>query len=311
MTQDKEWHEQRLNGIGGSEASVVLKINPWQSLTELWDTKVNRIIKETEEDNIRFELGHILEPFIADQYTKKTGRILETREQKVHPKYSFINGNVDREIVKSERSEPGILEIKTKGTFVDWHGEEIPPYYIAQLQQYLAVYGYNWGSFAVLDFTTLKITVTDIERDDKLINHIIEEEIKFWDLVQSKTPPELESTKACESFLEEKYKKSSPKVVIDISDNAVATAYAIKLNEVKQKIKELKLLETECKVYFMDRMKNADKAIGINYSITWRSPEDKTTFNMEKFKLDHPKLYKDYTSTEPSTRRFTFKFKKE
>jgi len=311
MTQDKEWHEQRLNGIGGSEASIILGINPWQSRLELWNTKVNRIIKETEEDNIRFELGHIFEPRIAEHYTKKTGRILETRGQKVHPKYSFINGNVDREIVKSKRSEPGILEIKTKGAFVDWHGEEIPPYYIAQLQQYLAVYGYNWGSFAVLDFTTLKITVTDIERDDKLINHIIEEEIKFWNLVQSKTPPELESTKACASFLEEKYKKSSPKVVIDISDNAVATAYAIKLNEVKQKIKELKLTETECKVYFMDRMKTADKAIGINYSITWRSPEDKTVFDMDKFKLDHPKLYKDYTSTEPSTRRFTFKFKKE
>jgi putative phage-type endonuclease len=308
IMNNKQWHEQRLNGIGGSEVSIVLGLNPWQSRLELWNTKVNRIIKETEEDNLIFEIGHALEPIIANHYQKMTNRQLEVRPQKIHPKYPFINGNVDREIVKSERSEPGILEIKTRGALTSWHDDEIPPYYIAQLQQYLAVYGYNWGSFAVLDLKTRKVTYTDIERDDELINHIIEEEKKFWELVQSKTPPTEEPTKACESFLKKHYNTSKP-VTIDISDNEVATAYAIKLNEIKLKYKELEATELECKTYFMNRMKEAEKAIGINFSITWKSPKDKTVFDMEKFKLDHPKLYKDYTSTEPSTRRFTFKYK--
>jgi putative phage-type endonuclease len=308
MTNDKEWHEQRLNGIGGSEASIVLGLNPWQSRLELWNTKVNRIIKESEEDNLIFEIGHALEPIIANHYQKTTKRQLEVRPQKIHPKYPFINGNVDREIVKSERSDPGILEIKTKGALTNWHRDDIPLYYQAQLQQYLAVYNYQWGSFAVLDLKTRKVTYTDIERDDDFINHIIEEEIKFWDLVQSKTPPESEPTKTCESFLEKQFKISKP-VTIDISDNAVATAYAIKLHEIKEKYKELDLLETECKVYFVDRMKEAEKAIGINFSITWKAPKDKLKFDLETFKHEHPDLYKKYSKTESSSRRFTFKYK--
>jgi len=304
-----EFLENRLNSIGGSEAAIVLGISPFKSRLELYHEKVNKIIKIDEELNLLFDIGHALEPVIADHYSKKTRRTLEKRTQKVHPQHTFITGNVDREIVKSERETPGILEIKTKGDFVNWYNEEIPPYYIAQLQHYLSVYDYTWGSFAILDLGKREITYTDVERDDKLISHIINEEIKFWGLVQSKTPPDIEPTKACESFLKEIYKTSEP-VTIDLSNNIEATKFAMQLKIVKEESKVLDKLETESKNYFMDLMKNAEKAIGNNYTITWRNDNTSLKLDIDNFKVENPELYKKYLK-EKKVRRFLSKFSKE
>ena len=308
--ENEQWHKDRLNGLGGSDASIVLGINPWKSRLELWNTKVNKIIDSNPEDNLIFEIGHLLEPMIAKYYSKITSRQLETRPQKVHPEYPFIMGNIDREIVKSERETPGILEIKTKGAFINWENDTIPPYYISQLQHYLSVYNYKWGSFAILDLQTRTITYTDIERDDVFIENLINEEKKFWKLVQDKTPPEIEPTNSCEEFLREHFNLSEP-ITIDISENEEATKYAEKLKHIKLTRKGLEESETECKTFFMNLMKEAEKAIGSNYTITWKNDKDSTKFDIDKFKLEHPQIYKKYLEPEKGSRRFLSKFQKE
>ncbi len=309
--ENEQWHLDRLNGIGGSEASVILGLNPWESRLELWHEKVERKIPiVNDNNNIRLNLGKVLEPLIAEEYTRKTGRKLVSKPQKTHDNYPFINGNIDREIVKSEKDSPGILEIKTKGAFIDWENEEIPPYYTAQLQHYLAVYGYTWGSFAVLDFNSFEVNVTDIERDNKFIENLINEEKKFWKLVTDKTPPEPQPTKSCEDFLREYFNQSEP-ITIDISDNIEATKYAKKLNHIKEHKKQLEESETECKTYFMNLIQNAEKAIGDGYTISWKNDKDSTKFNTDRFKLENPELYKKYLEPKKGARRFLTKFQKD
>ena len=308
--ENEEFLKKRLDGIGGSEASVVLGISPFKSRLELYHEKVNKIINTDDSLNLLFDIGYALEPVIANHYSKKTNRLLEKRTQKTHPEHPFITGNVDREIVKSERETPGILEIKTKGEFVNWHNEEIPPYYIAQMMQYLSIYNYSWGSFAVLDLGKREITVTDIERDDILINNIIKEEIKFWNLVQTKTPPTIEPTTACNSFLKEIYKTSEP-ITIDISDNKEAFEWAVELKVTKQQIKDMEEYEIGLKNKFMNLMGNAEKATGNNYTITWKNDKDSLKFDEEKFKNENQELYKKYLREKKGARRFLSKFSKE
>ena len=36
----EEWLELRRNGIGGSDASVVMGKNPWRSIQQLWETRL-------------------------------------------------------------------------------------------------------------------------------------------------------------------------------------------------------------------------------------------------------------------------------
>lgn len=310
MIHEKQWYINRLNGIGGSEASTVLGINPWQSRLELYYRKVNKYINEinTNEDNLIFNIGHALEPIIAEYYTKITKRNLISVPQQIHPEYPFMLGNIDRKIIKSERLNPGVLEIKTKGTYTEWDNDiEIPSYYIAQLQHYLAVTGLTWGSFAVLDLGSRKIDITDIERDENFISKLITEEKKFWDLVQNKTPPEPEPTKEYGEFLKKNYNTSEP-ISIDISNNEKATEFAKDLKHVKESYKNLEKLEVECKNFFMDTMKNAEKATGKDYTITWKNDKDSLKFDIDKFKTEHPILYKKFLETKKGSRRFLIKF---
>ena len=302
------WLEERKKGIGGSEASMVMGTNPWKSRLELWNEKVTQKSNIDATKQLMFKVGHILEPIIAEEYTKETGRILEERSLKIHPEYSFILGNIDREIVDGAKGRgPGILEIKTKGAWTNWHEEEIPIYYHAQIQHYMNIYNYAWGSFAVLDLGVMKLSIVDVERDDGFISKLVKEEIEFWKLVENKTPPSICPTKACEEFLREKY-KASEDITIDISDNEEAIKWAAMLREAKRNIKAFDIMETEAKNHLMSIVGTAEKAVGNMYSISWKAPKDKETFELERFKRDYPELAKQYIKPEPQTRRFTVKF---
>lgn len=312
MTENNvnQWLLDRTNGLGGSDAAVVLGISPFKSRLQLWYEKVNKIIDSNPKENLIFQIGHVLEPLIAEHYSKLTNRTLETRKQKTHPQYPFIIGNIDREITKSERETPGILEIKTKGAHINWYEEEIPLHYKTQIQHYLAIYKYVWAGFVVLDLGKRQITYTDIERDDVFIEKLIEEEKKFWKLVQDKTPPDIEPTNSCEEFLREHFNKSEP-IIIDISDNEEATKYAEKLKHIKVTRKGLEESETECKTFFMNLMKKAEEAIGNGYTITWKNDKDSMKFDVDKFKLEHPQIYKKFLEEKKGSRRFLSKFEKE
>ena len=306
-----EWLEQRKKGIGGSEASMVMGINPWKSKLELWNEKVTQQANIDATKQLMFKIGHTLEPIIAEEYANETGRKLEERLLKVHPKYPFILGNVDREIVGGMNGRgPGILEIKTKGAWTNWHEEEIPLYYQVQLQHYIEIYGYSWGSFAVLDLGVMRLSIIDIERDDELINKLIKEEIDFWNLVEKKVPPDVDNSVACQELLREKYKVSKD-ITIDISDNEEARKWAAMLREAKRNIKAFDIMETDAKNHLMSIVGNAEKAVGNNFTISWKAPRDKDVFDLERFRREHSELVKQYIKSEPQTRRFNVRFIEE
>ena len=303
----KKWLENRTNSLGGSDAAVVLGISPWKSRLELWDEKVSKNI-ETDDDNLILKLGNFLEPLIADEYVRKTGRRLEIRPQKIHPKYDFIAANVDREIMDDPKG-PGILEIKTKGAMVSWHGNDVPIYYKSQIQHYLSVYGYDWASFAILDLGTRKVTCVDVERDDSFISSMIDEEKKFWKLVQDKTPPSIDGSESCSEFLKEYYKESKD-IVIDLTENEDAKKWAESIRYTRSVIKKHEALETEARNHLMQIVQDAQKATGDGFSITWKAPKDKEVFDLDRFRVEYPKLVSKYMSDEPQKRRLTVRFAK-
>ena len=86
-----EWLEQRKKGIGGSEASMVMGINPWKSKLELWNEKVTQQANIDATKQLMFKIGHTLEPIIAEEYANETGRKLEERlKQSVVSKKNYL-----------------------------------------------------------------------------------------------------------------------------------------------------------------------------------------------------------------------------
>lgn len=186
-----EWLEARQRGIGGSDAATILGVNPFMSIQELYEDKTTEI-KGDRELTGPMKRGIVLEPVAADLYVEETGRKIRRQPMKTHPEHDFMIGNVDRQIIGG--ASPGILEIKCPGlqvmAKVKAHGLE--DYMMVQLQHYLAVYGYGWGSFALFNAERWDLIHFDLDADQDFISTLIEREDEFWNkYVVPRIPPPL------------------------------------------------------------------------------------------------------------------------
>lgn len=139
----KEWESLRHFGIGGSEASVILGVSPYQTGTSLYHNKVGTPVKfpESDDSDWVFERGHILEDKVISAFCKTTGAkiVPETRmfASKTHP---YCTANIDG-IIKFSDGRFFVLEAKT--TIADnwkaWESDKIPAHYVPQTRQYPAV----------------------------------------------------------------------------------------------------------------------------------------------------------------------------
>jgi len=192
MSLTLEQLKDRQSGFGGSDAATVLGVNPFMTATELYESKIYEIT-EVGEPTPQQERGNVLEPVAADRYVLKTGREIVERKQKRHPDFPFMIGNVDREIIGGDGVDsPGILEIKCPGlqimAKVKAHGLE--DYMMVQLQHYLAVYGYSWGSFSLFNAERMDLIWFDLQADQDFISTLMEKEEAFWNkYVVPEIPP--------------------------------------------------------------------------------------------------------------------------
>lgn len=317
MTVDgsEEWHDLRSKGIGGSDASVIMEVSPWKSKIELYSEKVEGIRKDFTGDLLKW--GKILEIPVINEYIKDTGRRVTIDEDLCHfshPVHDFMIGNVDG-IIQDENNYgvPGILEVKIKNVYTkwasDWETGNIPIYYKIQMQHYLNITECTWGSFAVLDLGTMKLVWFDVERDDKLINNLVEKEIDFWNMVTNKIKPSPDDSKSCNDFLRGYYSESKKDTIMDLRGNEEAIKQSDILIQAKKLSKSVKESELGAKNYFMELMGDNEKAIGDDFAITWKSPSNKEFFDTKLFKEKYPDIYYEFTHMKPQTRRFSFREK--
>ena len=189
-----EWLKERQTGIGGSDASVILGVNPFRTKTELWAEKIADTVTETTATPAMLR-GTVLEPVAADLYVERTGRQVRRQPMRRHPEHEFMIGNVDRQILAVDGVEStGILEIKCPGlrvmANVKAHG--LSDYMTVQLMHYLGVYGYEWGSFCLFNAENWDVVYFDIEADQDFIGAMVEKEGEFWNnhVLTGIAPPE-------------------------------------------------------------------------------------------------------------------------
>lgn len=176
--------------IGGSDAAAIIGAHPYRTAYEVWERLTGATTGEIEM-NLAMKMGVLLEPVAADLYVEETGRKVRKRKQRAHPDYDFITGNIDREILAHEEIPAGILEIKcpTIHTMAKVKREGLRDDMVVQLQHYLGVYGYEWGSFALFNQDAGFINF-DIEADQDFIDALFEKEIEFWENhIVPKIPP--------------------------------------------------------------------------------------------------------------------------
>jgi putative phage-type endonuclease len=181
-----EWLEQRRKGIGGSDASAILGLNPYSSPLRVYLDKIGKA--EEKETTEAMRQGTDLEEYVATRFMEQTGKKVKRCNRILqHGEYPWMLANIDRKI----QGENAGLECKTTSPYSKFRLDEgeINPHYYWQSVHYMAVTGADSWYVAVLvlgkDFQVFKI-----DRNEDEIRRLIDAEQDFWENhVLRKEPP--------------------------------------------------------------------------------------------------------------------------
>lgn len=230
---DKYPNEQyallRKNGLGTSDSSIILGVNPYTSKNDLIAEKCRNYLTEEELEvgtKSAVRKGRELEPLIIHKHSQVMGRrIIKPVNMYRHKDYPFIKFNFDGVIDKLYNEDgtyqyiPDEIKVVTiygmkhyqpkKATFSEFTGWQlipphyenenvgieqkatmygIPPYYYTQLQQ--QIFGLNapYGFLTVMFEKDWQIHSWFVWRDQKVINQLIMEDAKTWNIIENKRP---------------------------------------------------------------------------------------------------------------------------
>ena len=198
MTRD-EWLNFRRCGIGGSDVAVICGLSKYKSVLQLWMEKTGQL--EPEEAGEAAYWGNVMEPIIRNEFANRTGFKVDTINSMLkHPEHAFMLANVDG-IVINKDGRKSIFEAKTASAYKaeQWEDDKIPEEYMLQIQHYMAVTGFK-STFIAAIIGGNQFIYKKIERDDELIDMIIQLEYNFWESVVNNEPLLLTEVRAASIY---------------------------------------------------------------------------------------------------------------
>ncbi|WP_027329957.1 YqaJ viral recombinase family protein [Marinimicrobium agarilyticum] len=304
----EQWLKVRQTGIGASDAAAAVGLNPYQSQLELWMIKTGREDQlpsiDPEDDSTPMYWGHILEPIVATHYTKRTGhKVRRVNSVLQHPDKdkAWMLANLDYSVVGA--SDVQILECKTAGEFGArlWR-DGVPEYVECQVQHQLAVTGKAAADVRVL-LCGQEIQIHRIERDEALIERLIELERRFWEYVETDTPPPADGSESAGAALRYLYPHDDNETV-DLTDDPHLCNVFDQLVTARHKLKTLEKQESLLKQTLQQVMGEASRATFAKGSISWKRSKDSQVLDIDAVQRDLPELMREYRITRPGSRRF-------
>ena len=199
------WLKARTYGIGGSDASAILGMNPYKTNIDLFEEKTGRRIPEDISDKPYVKYGTEAEPLIRALFSLDYPDYqVEYHENRIlrSIRYPFLQASLDGELADPD-GRRGILEIKTTNILQSMQREKwkdrIPDNYYIQVLHYLLVTEYQfvilrahliseWGNDKR---TTVRHYFIEREEVREDLDMLLKEEIKFWQYVESGRKPPL------------------------------------------------------------------------------------------------------------------------
>lgn len=199
-----DWLKHRGAGVGGSDASCFVNVNPWKSLNDLWHDKKFGAEKITSD---AIEYGTNAEPHIRELFKLKHPELDVQYEENVtlvSKKNPIMRYSPDGLIYDKANGTKGILEIKTtkimqSSMLQKWGTKaspEVPDNYFVQTLHGLNVTGFDFVIFcAEIRFLDNESKIIErsfnrkeVLQDLEMVNESIE---KGWEeyFVADKEPP--------------------------------------------------------------------------------------------------------------------------
>ena len=304
----EDWLQFRKQGIGSSDAAAACGIHPYISMLELWMIKTGRMssnIDQSIEGYSPLYWGNTLEPMVAKYYQEHTGnkvRRVNAILQHPNPDKHFMLANLDYAITGSD--EVQILECKTAGE----HGAKlwkdgVPLYVTCQVQHQLAVTGKQAAHICVL-LCGHEAKIYKVERDERLIQSIMEHERLFWQYVQTDTPPTPDHSESAARALKQLYPNTKPSSKVDLTDDDGANKLFEQLLSYRDYMQELEQRHDQVKHQLQTLIADNEVAVFEKGAISWKRSKDSISLDSKALIKAHPELLATFSKIRQGSRRF-------
>lgn len=288
----EQWYAVRSKGIGGSEITSVLGLNPYQTPYALWEVKTGR---GGSFDGNKFTVaGNYLEPVVAQMFADQTGYKLYGggEEHFCHPVHTFCIGTPDRFV--AQKNGDAVLEIKT--TQKTPQKEDIPLNWYFQNIWYQGITGKKRGFIAWLS-RGVDFDFVEVEFNAEIFEEMVEQAAIFWkeNVLKGVPPAPINKDDILRRL------NLCPWGVWDMEDEDVRILRLLK--EVKAKIKELEKEADEYGEHLALKMQGAELAVFQGLTLaTWKAQKT-TRLDTTRIKEEKPDFFTEY-SKETETRVF-------
>jgi len=181
----ENWHEWRGQGLGASDAPVVMGVSPWKTRFQLYEEKAGLVALD-KTGNWATKRGNELEPKARADYEFRNNLVMPVAfvQHKDHP---FIRASLDG----FNEEESIVLEIKCPGKedHQTAYDGKVPEKYWPQVQHQLLASGARELHYYSFDGERGVIVV--VRPDKEYCELLLLELTKFWTLVRLRTPPDM------------------------------------------------------------------------------------------------------------------------
>lgn len=178
---NRQWHEQRDKGIGGSNVAAILGLNPWCDVADLYKEKIGEVQPKDLSHVPAVMLGNAMEPVLRSEYAYRHHdvTVVEPQCMLYDIQRPYMQASLDGTLEYADGHRE-VLEIKTAGTnkWNEWDDGRVPVLYICQVLHYMAVTG--WPCARLIAMVGNQIIERTVERDDNIIGRIGTACADFW-----------------------------------------------------------------------------------------------------------------------------------
>lgn len=282
-----EWLEQRRDGIGSSDASVIMGMSNWESPYSLWEQKTGRAPLDPPVDKTTEELrewGNRLEPVILTATAERLGVTITKPEQAwANTKRPWQRANLDGHVDGTET----FCEFKTATAYQshNWDGQ-IPDHAEIQVHHTGLVTGWRDAIVAGL-IGGSHLSIHRITLNENILDMMQAAEEKFWHHVETDTEPDVDwHTRTRESLLTEW--RQTRKTGVEEVDHDEAKKWVDQYQQAKQAEDEAKKLKAEAHNKLLKMLNGHDQiATG---DTTWAKVR-RGQIDKKRLEADHPNIY--------------------
>lgn len=291
--KDSTWKKARAKLITSSDIPVLLGVGYTDPYT-LFHQKMGNLVGDAPDMEVRFAVGHALEPLVDWFACERLGiKTINPGQRAIltHDDYPWAGSTVDRLIVEDFPAPKGnipkfvgVLEAKTVDTYVTHRWDDGPAQYaLTQLLWQLQCCDVNYGvAAAILGLSEFKAYEIDLDDYEDLADEIMDRAWEFHRRLITDTPPLAgrDSIPALKSIYP---KQLAGKVHIVPPEQGWREGGATygKLKAQKKElaagIREIDKAMKGFEAHLMQEMEDAELVEGPGFTATWKQQTRKAT----------------------------------